>query len=234
MADKENTQITPSSTEPDNNESKTYSGKFTSVEELEKGYGELEKTTAANNERLADFEKRLEDLDEASVRTTPATETTRETAPTKTDYLAKFYADPEGTLAERDKAVEARTLAAVDTKYQAQRMMDTYYHDNPDLSKHEDLLEFQFAKTSPKLKVQDRLDQAGKKVRDMLASTKDTKEPGSGEVTPDNYVEGPSGEHEKVVLKKEEVLSPDAELKLFLKERSDAYAKTITPPSLSK
>ena len=46
-------QITPTSTEPDGSESKTYSGKFTSVEELEKGYGELEKMNAANNERLA-------------------------------------------------------------------------------------------------------------------------------------------------------------------------------------
>ena len=187
---------------------------------------------ASNNTRLADFEKRLNEAEEATVQLEPEPETTP--APTKTDYLAKFYADPEGTLAERDKATEARVEKRMNTQFQAQRVMDTYYRDNPDLSKHEELLEFQFAKTSAKLGVQERLDQAGKKVRTMLTSVKGTKkEPGSAEVNADNYVEGPSGESERVIVEKEVLTSPDEELKLFVKEQREAYAKTIVPPTKS-
>ena len=112
MADKEN-QTTPPSTEPGKDESKTYSGKFTSVEELSKGYGELEKTTAANNQRLAEFEKRLNDAEEATVQIEPEAETTA-AAPTKTDYLARFYSDPEGLLGERlltSRRLAVRSLA---------------------------------------------------------------------------------------------------------------------------
>ena len=121
----------------------------------------------------------------------------------------------------------------MNTQFQAQRLMDNYYRDNPDLSKHEDLLEFQFAKTSPKQDVQVRLDQAGKKVRDMLSVAKGAKEPGSAEVDADNYVEGPSGESERVIVEKEVLTSPDEELKLFVKEQREAYAKTIVPPTKS-
>lgn len=238
MADEDKGQTTPASTEPASVESKTILGKFTSVEELEKSYVELEKKRRGDDERFADLEKKYDELvtyqEPEPTTQEPVVQTTSESVKaTSTDFLARFYADPEGVLLERDKATEARTAAAMNNRFSAQRMMDTYYRDNPDLSKHEDLLDFQFARQPDKLPPQERLDRAGKRVREMLVVAKGAKEPGSSQLTADNYVEGPTGQETVAPVVETKVMSADEELKEFIRDRKADYARGTVPPDMT-
>ena len=237
MAEQGKGQTTPASTEPASVESKPILGKFTSVEELEKSYVELEKKASGDSERYADLEKRYEEQvayqEPITATQEPAGEIISEPAKnTSTEFLARFYADPEGVLAERDRATEARNAATMNNRFGAQRMMDTYYRDNPDLQKHEDLLDFQFTRQSDKLPPQERLDRAGKRVREMLVVAKGTKEPGSDQLTADNYVEEPTGQGTVTPVVQEKVLSADEELKDFVRQQRADQARGAVPPDL--
>lgn len=238
MANENKDQTTSTEQKPDEKTTQPYAGKFTSVEELEKGYGELEKLSRSSTERLADLEKKYEELvtyqEPEQAAQEPIVQTTTDPAKANSaEFLAKFYADPEGVLLERDKATEVRTATAMNSRFNAVRMMDTYYRDNPDLQKHEDLLDFQFARQPDKLPPQERLDRAGKRVREMLVAAKGAKEPGSSQLTADNYVEGPTGQETAAPVVQEKVMSADEELKEFIRDRKADYARGTVPPDMT-
>ena len=237
MADKDKDQTTFTEQKPDEKTTQPYAGKFTSVEELEGGYKELEKKVRGSDERMADLEKKYEELvtyqEPELVAQEPVVQTTTDPAKANsTEFLARFYADPEGVLAERERATEVRNATTMNNRFGAQRMMDTYYRDNPDLQKHEDLLDFQFTRQSDKLPPQERLDRAGKRVREMLVVAKGTKEPGSDQLTADNYVEEPTGQGTVTPVVQEKVLSADEELKDFVRQQRADQARGAVPPDL--
>ncbi len=235
MADKKDEQITPTAEPVKTDEPKPILGKFTSVEELEKSYVELEKKRRGDDERFADLEKKYDELVTYQEPETPIVpETTPPAKTTNTEFLAGFYADPERVLRERDAATEKRVIDAMNNRMGAQRMMDGYYRDNPDLQRYEDLLEFQFGRQPEKLPPSERLDRAGKRVREMLVAAKGIKEPGSDQLNADNYVEGPTGRENAPPVVVEKPISADEELKAYVKERHAEQARGLVPPDLSR
>lgn len=107
---------------------------------------------------------------------------------------AKFLINPGEILRKRDDKLASRIISGVVDLVGNMNAVNQFKADNPDLQKHEKIVQAFMTDTDKRLSTSDRLKEAGKQAREYLKSLKVDMNAGNPNQTPigDGYVEGPS------------------------------------------
>ena len=171
--------------------------KYDTEEEFVKGYKELERKFHENNERYVRLEDRVNQMevrDEGYGRGQQYAEPAVQPAVRSdgTQFLTRFYSDPEGTLAEVE---ERATQKAVQRLSAAQRQQQDYAarvaawtSDNQDVAAYGDLLTHYVGQTDGRLAPERRLDKAAELVRKRVLELKG--KPTKQNDDPEQFVDG--------------------------------------------
>ena len=178
-------------------------GKYKTEAEAEKAHKELERKFHESNERFARQEDRLSQLEardegygrgQAYVEPTPVQQQQRDGS----QFLTRFYSDPEGTLAEVE---ERATQKAVQRLTRAQQQQADYANrvarwsaENQEVAKYGDLLTHYVGQTDARLTPERRLDIAAEHVRARVLELKG--KPTKQNDDPEQFVDGATSNHE--------------------------------------
>jgi hypothetical protein len=199
--DQNTTQHTQQSDAAGDDKRMKLAGKYESAEELEKGYKELERKYHEGNERYVKLEDRLNQLetrDEGYGRGQTYVEPVITPKADGSQFLTRFYSDPEGTLAEVE---ERATQKAVQRLTRAQQQQADYANriarwsaENQEVAKYGDLLTYYVGQTDAKLTPERRLDIAAEHVRARVLELK--SKPTKQNDDPEQFVDGATSNHE--------------------------------------
>ncbi len=175
-----------------------YAGKYKTVEEMEKGYKEIEKNFHERPTRQ-DFQD-LKELVET--RLNPVEDEheggeykTRENGDEGKETLAEMYRDPDAYFAKREKQMEERMEVKSQKKSSNDTAINTWLAENSDLNNPtgQALLGVYASREDGKLSVRKKLDNAAVHVRAQIAELR-------GKVADDqnsnaeNHIEGPGSD----------------------------------------
>lgn len=187
---------------------KLLAGKYKSVEELERGYKELETGYHQNRQELREIrelvETRLPQRDEYQTGYGQGGDYSRgqssqtDDSRTQQEVLTRFYQNPLGVLTavkeEAKREISEEFTRAQRLQQRNSEAISRWSSKNQDIVGDEvaqRLLTSFVAETDGRLSPESRLDQAADKVRRVLASK---KAPGNREPNPGDHIESPTGE----------------------------------------
>ncbi len=183
-----------------------YAGKYKTVEEMEKGYKEIEKNFHERPTRQ-DFQE-LKELVET--RLNPVEEEyeggdyrPREDGESSKETLAEMYRDPDAYFAKREKQMEERMEVKSQKKSSNDTAINSWLAENSDLNNPtgQALLGVYASREDSKLSVRKKLDNAAVHVRAQIAELRGKVE-GDQNSNAGDHVEGPGGsEGERKPLK---------------------------------
>ena len=215
MAQANNPQ-TPAAGQPGNeagnntNQPKKYAGKYNSLEEaVELGYGGLEKGFNELNEKFANMTRLLEAAvaPQEPVPTVGAANYGQPYAPSGyvdpygrnpaapvpggNNAAVEFLMNPQAHLEAREQALLQKVGGAITSAVTNAMAVNDFKSRNPDLIKHEPLFRSFMNQTDPRKPVAERLEDAGKAVRQYIAQN--FQAPANPPPAGNNYVEAPRG-----------------------------------------
>ena len=218
---------------------KKIAGKFDTLEEaVEMGYVGLEKQVGAIAEGQARILKVLESALSAPApigsRGRDDDGYRRQDQQIDDDSIdpAKFLLNPGEFLAKRDEKLASKIVGAVVDLVGNMNAVNQFKADNPDLLKHEKIVQAFMHEQPKNLSSKDKLEAAGKAAREYLKSLKVDLNAGNPNPAPkgQDYVEGPSGGTIRQPLTED--LDPDGEAGLvsYIQERQAEMASHFAPP----
>jgi hypothetical protein len=158
-------------------------GKYSSLDEAERGHKELERFAYEQSRRAAELSKQLEQLASnpqipgASYGYAPQGSVPGYGSfidPRQEAELQTFYTNPLEYLKRRDAEVEKRAADQVRREFRAELqsrdVLAQWKSENPDLVRHEPLVATFVAQQSAHLPVRERLDRAAEEARRYLAN----------------------------------------------------------------
>lgn len=219
----------------DNKQAKL-AGKYESAEELEKGYKELERKYHEGNERYVKLEDRLNQLetrDEGYGRGTVYADPPPPAKADGTQFLTRFYSDPEGTLAEvEERAAQRAELRIAKRTQQANdysARVARWSAENQEVAKYGDLLTHYVGQTDARLTPERRLDIAAEAVRKRVLELKG--KPRTQNDDPDQFVDGATSNHEGSSGTAAPAAAPagaqESQLKSYVSQRNSSARKPL-------
>lgn len=217
-------------------------GKYTTIEEAERGYKELERFAYDQSRQAADTRKQLEQLAASQVPGSTYGYVPVQNAaglgynidPRQEAELQDFYANPLNHLRRRDENVRQQTAAEIRREMRAELnardTLSAWKADNPDLLRHEPLVATFVAQQPAHLSVREKLDRAAEEARRYRDS--ELAKNGPARQTPQlgQFVESPGGGVGASVrdLEHQDQVSQEGELADFVKERNAWKDKRMT------
>ena len=183
---------------------KKIAGKFDTLEQaVEEGYLGLEKLVIANSEKVSALTKVIE----AALTTDPGPPPMDQNRSRGGDSYgrvgsndddkinpAEFISDPGTYLRQRDERLMQDVVKIIGSAMAGKDAVDEFKRTNPDLIEHEKLVKAFMRDLDPRQSVSDRLEEAGKQVREYLAGVKSKLAGKHGRPpTGGDYVEEPRG-----------------------------------------
>ncbi len=218
---------------------KKIAGKFDTLEQaVEEGYMGLEKGFHSLSETVGKLTKVME---AALTAPTPIGQTRevvdpygRDKQPNDDDIdPAKFLINPSEVLKKRDDRLATRIISSVVDLVGNMNAVNQFKADNPDLMKHERIVQAFMNDTDKRLSTADRLKEAGKAARDYLKSLKVDMNAGNPTPSPsgEGYVEGPSNTPIRgSVASPKEDAEGEADLMEYINERHRNMASHFEAP----
>jgi len=210
--------------------------KFKSPEDRDKAYLELEKLSYSQTQRLADMERRMDDMASTAANAPqvdhrqftdmyPASNRQTDLQERETQLASRLLTKPSEVLREHAQYVRQETLKEVDNLMARQGAIARFQQKNPDLVRHEDLVATFVRKQPESLSPSERLDRAGSEVRKYLADFTKNINPVQS-LDPNTYIESPTGTGgAQTSARVQPEPTDDDELSSFFRERSEVRDK---------
>lgn len=175
---------------------KKIAGKFDTLEQaVEEGYTGLEKKM----HELAEGQSKIVKVIETALSAAPIGSRGRDDwygrGPANDDIdPAKFLTNPGAIFKERDEKLASKIISSVVDLVGNMNAVNQFKSDNPDLIKHERIVQAFMAETDNSESTANRLKKAGEKAREYLKSLKVDLNASNSNTAPkgSDYVEGPS------------------------------------------
>lgn len=213
-------------------------GKYTSLEEAERGYKELERFAYEQSRRATDAQKQLETLaSQPQFQGAPYGYAPAGTVPGYAGYpgfidprqeaeLQQFSTNPLEYLRRRDTEVEKRAIDRARQEFRgelaARDTLGQWKSENPDLVRHEPLVATFVAQQPAHLSIREKLDRAGEEARRYLASEISRQARTGTAPNPNQVVESPfsGGDGVQHIAPFQEPVTSEGELADYIKERN--------------
>jgi hypothetical protein len=203
--------------------------KFTSPEARDQAYLELEKLSYSQTQRLADLEKKLEAMEVMQQQASPQDQRSftdlypsqqPQVDKRETELASRILTRPSEVLREHAQYVRRETLKEVQQEMQAQRAIDRFQVENPDLARHEDIVSIYVRRQPDNLTPAERLKRAAPEVRKYLADiAKGNNQQASQQLDPATYVESPTSHPSGAPAAPAQPQSQEDELSEMIRER---------------
>lgn len=155
---------------PEPTEAKLYAGKFKSVEDLEKGYAEIQKSFTTKAQEASAARKALEERERA---TPPSPE---ETEAQRLARINEMLTDPDKYFADQARKASERVIAETKSAQEVAAFMEGWRSANKDVSRYEQyigVVMHQLTSADPNLDPMAALEQATTSVREELGRIRD-------------------------------------------------------------
>lgn len=210
--------------------------KFKSAEERDRAYLELEKLSYSQTQRMADLEKKLEQMEQMQLQAAPAQEDNRsftDLYPSaqprldqrETELASRLLTKPSQVLREHAEWVRNESRREFQQELQAQRAIDRFQIENPDIAKHEDLVAIYVRKQPENLSPAERLRRAAPEVRKYLADIAKSNQSAAPTLDASTYVESPTSQPSGATSAPAAAPTQEDELTEMIRERSAIQAK---------
>lgn len=203
--------------------------KFTSPEARDQAYLELEKLSYSQTQRLADLEKKLEAM-EVMQQALPQQDQRSFTDlypaqqpqvdKRETELASRLLTRPSEVLREHAQYVRAETMKEARMELAAQRAIDRFQIENPDLARHEDIVGIYVRRQPDNLPPSERLKRAAPEVRKYLADIAKGNNQQAQQLDPATYVESPTSHPSGAPSVPAAQPSQEDELTEMIRERS--------------
>lgn len=216
-------------------------GKYSSVEEAERGYKELERFAYEQSRQAADARKQLEQLASNQIPGSaygyvPAGQVPGYPGfidPRQEAELQEFSVNPLSYLNKRDEKVRRQAAEEIRREVRAELSardtLSQWKGENPDLVRHEPLVATFVAQQPAHLSVREKLDRAAEETRRYLASELARSGQGRQAPQPGTFVESPGGAPVPAQSAQyQEPATSEAELADFVRERNAWKDKRMT------
>lgn len=207
--------------------------KFKSPEELGKAYTELEKLTYSQTQRMADLETKLAQFEQMQQQAATPREDNRsftdlypgqqQLDKRETELASRLLTKPSEVLRQHAEWVRSESRKEFQQELQAQRAIDRFQIENPDLARHEDIVGIYVRRQPENLSPAERLKRAAPEARKYLAEIAKGNNQPSQSLDPQTYVESPTS-HPAPAAASQPAPQED-ELSEMIRERSAIQAK---------
>lgn len=220
-------------------------GKYTSLEDAERGYKELERFAYEQSRQAADARRQIEQLASAQIPGSAYGYVPAQQAagmgyqpgfidPRQEAEIQDFYTNPLNHLRKRDESVKRQAAEEIRREMRAELAardtLQAWKGENPDLVRHEPLVATFVAQQPAHLSVREKLDRAAEEARRYL--TRELASAGQSRQAPNPnvVVESPGGGSPVNVrsLDSQEQASSENELADFVRERNAWKDKRMT------
>lgn len=230
------TPVAGQGNEGDNKE-KLIAGKFKTVEEaVEVGYQGLEKGFHELSQTVGGLVKILEAATSVPVLTAGGNDGYNRGASSSDDIdPAAFITNPSAHLKQRDAKLLNDVRGVITDVVGNMLAVSDFKSQNPDLLKHERIVQAFMKDQNPNLPVSERLANAGKEARTYIASLTGKASAGNNIPKGSSFVEGPSGGNPRSVISDNQPADEgEEELLAYVSERNADMNSHFGAPSNKK
>jgi hypothetical protein len=207
--------------------------KFKSSEERDRAYVELEKLTYSQTQRMADLETKLSQMESQQQQAPQDNRSFTDLYPgqpqldkRETELASRLLTKPSEVLRQHAEWVRSESRKEFQQELQAQRAIDRFQIENPDLAKHDEIVGIYVRRQPENLSPAERLKRAAPEARKYLAEiAKGNNQQASQTLDASTYVESPTSQPSGAAAAPAAPLSQEDELSEFIRERSAIQAK---------